>query len=297
MATHQKNKEANLLLGWLEKPYYLNESLNFKLFVAIGMGLLTTIFLIVFKPLDLEQLTENIIQYSLVCGLIVSIVLFFYFFLIRSVFTTFFNKKTWNIGKHLFVIISLIFLCATFIWVFNQFISSDKLVKAVNYKNVIELTFKIGIVPLVFFLLFDERYGKYEKELTLKEKKRERKKTAPLQTPNVTLISSNRKNSLSFNINNLIFISSESNYGSFFLIEKGKLKEHVLRTTLNKIEKDLSAYKQILRCHKSYIINTKQINNFYRNSNGYYYFNINFSEKEIPISRKFKKEDIIKLIS
>lgn len=301
-----QHKKTSLLLGWFEKPYYLNKGLNFKLFVVVGMGILTATFLLVYQPKVMVDNTDDFINYSIICGFIVSLSLSIYYFLIRGFFPNFFDEKKWNIGKHTVMIIVTIFILSGILWVFNQIILPAETVKKFTYGYVTMLVLEIGFFPLIIFLLFDERYGNYIKNLEQKKATKKRvkdtkpikriKKTQNTVNKGVTIYSYNNKNSLTFNINNLIYITSEANYGVFFILEEGQVKEKILRKTLANIEKDLKHFKNILRCHRSFIVNINYVNNYNSNSQGGY-LKIKKLNKKIPLSRKFSETDFVELIS
>lgn len=302
MTKHHKNKRTSLLLGWVEKPYYLNNGLSFKLFVVTGMGILTTAFLLGYKPKALIENTENYIVYSVSCGFVVSLVLGIYYFIIRKSFPTFFDKNKWNIGKHILSITILILTLGGILWIFNQYILFDKIAKTLTYSYIIKLIFEVGFFPLIIYLMFDERYGNYSKKLNKDNLKKvditvdKTGENSKIKNQEITVYSYNKKDAITFNVNDLVYITSEANYGSFFILNKGKLNENILRKSLSKIEEDLKEYSCMIRLHKSYIVNTKHINSFRGNAHGYF-LQIKNLEKEIPVSRKFSREEISKLVS
>lgn len=294
----------NVIFKWLKKPYYFNEQLNFRLFVSFGMGTFVALFFAILKPLYINEFIENVPLYSFFCGIIVTVVLLFYFFFIVRSFPSFFNKSSWNIGRHVSTVIFLMFLCSFSIWVYNQytpygFLEGDKstLLELISY------ILRIGIFPLVVYLLIDERYATYHKNLILKEIKEtqeiipQKKRKKKYTNSKVTIYASNNKDYLSFDIKDIVYITSQANYASFFLKnDKGFIREKIVRTQLQKVEKELEKYTQIIRCHKSYIINTRFLQNITGNARGYY-LQLQGIKKEIPVSRRFKKKELISLIN
>ena len=81
-----------------------------------------------------------------------------------------------------------------------------------------------------------------------------------------------------------------------FTKKDGLLKEHILRTTLTKIYKELSEYNHIIRCHKSYIINSNYMKEIRGNARGYTLKSPSIPF-DIPVSRRFPKDSLINLIS
>ena len=63
----------------------------------------------------------------------------------------------------------------------------------------------------------------------------------------------------------------------------------------NKIESFLKDYDFIIRCHKSYIVNTKYVNKVTGNARGYL-LKCNILDFYIPVSRKFSKKSLLTLV-
>lgn len=86
----------------------------------------------------------------------------------------------------------------------------------------------------------------------------------------------------------MVYVTTESNYACFFIKDKRDLKEHILRLQLKAVEEKLKQYDNIIRCHRSYIVNTDAINNISGNARGHY-LNVNGSSVNIPVSREVSK--------
>ena len=76
-------------------------------------------------------------------------------------------------------------------------------------------------------------------------------------------------------------------------IDEDKLKEKLLRVTLKNIENQITD-KNILRCHRSFIINANVKYSILGNSNGYH-LKSKFLQNTIPVSRSLGKEIVDKL--
>jgi len=66
----------------------------------------------------------------------------------------------------------------------------------------------------------------------------------------------------------------------------------LLKTFLNK---KTTKKQNIVRCHKSYIVNAKKVNKIHGNARGYF-LNIKNIDFSIPVSRNFPKELLFTLI-
>lgn len=106
-------------------------------------------------------------------------------------------------------------------------------------------------------------------------------------------IKTDTKEELAINLTRLVYIEAQENYSKIVWTDEGKLKEKLLRVTLKKVEEQI-VDEIIVRCHRSFIINTKVKFDILGNSNGYRLKSILF-EDTIPISRSLGKEIIAKL--
>ena len=101
------------------------------------------------------------------------------------------------------------------------------------------------------------------------------------------------KEEFTLNLNKLVYVEAQENYSKIVWTDKGEVKEKLLRVTLKRIEDQL-ADDTLVRCHRSYIINTKVDFTILGNSNGYC-LESDLLKHTIPISRSIGKEIVRKL--
>jgi DNA-binding LytR/AlgR family response regulator len=96
---------------------------------------------------------------------------------------------------------------------------------------------------------------------------------------------------LALSLKDLICIEANDNYSAVFYYKEGKVKKELYRATLKKLEEQLAAHVDILRCHKSYIINIAHIKRVSGNAQGFrlHFLDLTF---DIPVSRKIPREII-----
>lgn len=89
-----------------------------------------------------------------------------------------------------------------------------------------------------------------------------------------------------FNIDpqHIAFVESQGNYSKIYWFEDDILKNKLIRCILGNLEKQLSDFEYIIRCHKSYLINLNEALTISGNSKGYF-FESNYFPIRIPISR------------
>lgn len=280
------------LKNWLNKPYYFNNNSSYKLKLAACLFVGDFIFLYFYKPFDINKLSSSLFINSLGYSLIVSLTILFTSFFIPIIFPKQFKLNKWTFGKHIIFILINLIIITIFNWLFyNKTNYNDA--NVITFLQMTSYTFFGAIILVSVYLFIDDKTSKLHfKKLTKDLEKNDDNTT----TKNIITISSEEtKEFYTIAINKLVYITNEGNYASIFINENNKLKELIIRKSLLRIEKDLIEFNNIVRCHKSYIINTNYIDSISGNTRGYQLVSKQLN-LTIPVSRKYKKEDLEALI-
>lgn len=285
------------IIKWFNRPYYWNSSNSFKVKFSIGLGCFIYIFLSLFSPLNIKEISISISFLRFYTSVIIVSNLFILFFVVARLFPNFFNNRSWTVAKHFITIIAIITLSSIAIWMLvNHYLIDNN----ISFFKMLKNSFLIGSIPTLVYIYLDEKYHfkKYKKSSEeINTQKTVNKTTSnKIKNKKVIIFSSNNKESINFKINDLVYITSESNYACFFIKKDNEIKEQILRLPLKTVENSLNNFSHIFRCHKSYIVNTNYVDTISGNARGYY-FKINNIKFDIPISRKIKKEALQKIIS
>jgi TolB-like protein/Tfp pilus assembly protein PilF len=120
-----------------------------------------------------------------------------------------------------------------------------------------------------------------------------KKSFVPAKRDRMMRIQTDTKEEFTLNLNNLVYVEAQENYSKIVWTDNNEVKERLLRVTLKRIE-DQIADDTLVRCHRSYIINTKVDFTVLGNSNGYS-LESHLCKHTIPISRSIGKEIVRKL--
>jgi DNA-binding LytR/AlgR family response regulator len=109
-----------------------------------------------------------------------------------------------------------------------------------------------------------------------------------LSNTSVTITSENQGETFSIAPAALLFIRSADNYAEVYFEESGQVSRKVVRNSLKNLEASLNL-PTMLRCHKSYLVNTNRINHVSGNAQGY---KLHFKGTDllIPVSRQMNDE-------
>ncbi|MFC2112644.1 LytTR family transcriptional regulator DNA-binding domain-containing protein [Bacteroidota bacterium] len=115
----------------------------------------------------------------------------------------------------------------------------------------------------------------------------------PGKKDRIITINADTNEKLEINLRQLVYIEAQENYSRIVWLDDGRIKDKLLRATLKNIENQIPD-SNVLRCHRSYMINLDYDFVILGNSNGYRLKSEHFQET-IPISRNLGKEIVARL--
>lgn len=288
----------NKIKNWLNRPYYSQISNTYNIIVSVAIGIVVSLFLIIFQPFRIHLLGENLVIFCLGYGLIAILSVNLVLYTIPKIFKDYYNPDSRTILKQLILLNLVVLVSATISYPYHLYIrNSINQEQIAGYFLIITQTYSIGLFPILLWLYYDEQQLRKKRKINTEKINKDKnfRNEVTDQEEIITLKSEKSNNIISIDINKIVYISSEGNYASFFIHDVNGLKENIFRVTLSQIIKELNGYKNIVRCHKSYIINTRYIKEYSGNARGYL-IKTTKSNLEIPVSRKFKKEDLEKIL-
>ena len=284
------------LFNWIKNPYFFINSTKLNLLISFGCGFFIFVFLYTFQPFGIHLLKNNIFLYTLGFGLVTFCIQSFFFLFLPFVFKDFFNDENWTVGKNILFLFSLILSISFGNWYYNCMVQDTDSIALLSLQNFFGYTFAISILPITLFTYISEKlYRIHRQNISKKIMESKVDFKDVIVNEKITVFAENKRDSISFNISDLIYITTQGNYASFYCCDENGLKEMVLRNSLIRIANQLQDFTNIKRCHKSYIINKTHMNAISGNARGYYLESDLLSIK-IPISRNLKKEEIENLI-
>ena len=287
--------------NWFLKPYPFPTTTKQKILISLGFGKFVFLFLLLFKPFGFHELANQTLYYSFIYGLITAVLMMLFFIISPLIFSKFFNPSKWVIYKMLLFVFLIVIAVSFFNWMY----SVNYLPQTVNSSDhtvlfFLSSTMLIGVFPILIYLYISENiHNKRHKKIahSITDSNNSIPKKEVVNSGNITLLGENKEESLTISFESFLYINSEKNYASVFYTEKNEIKESLLRVSLAKLEEQLSDYKSIIRCHKSYLVNTSKVKEIKGNARSYL-LRIPCDKKEIliPVSRSFPKELLFTLV-
>lgn len=234
-------------------PQYLIEKKNIVRLILFT-SLFALVFINIYAPFgvdrwfDLTQL-ELLIYSSLIIltGVLVVVIsrVIMYYFCKRH------NLKIW---QYLVWIFAEVFFMALFYTIFGIFALKDDRLFTDLIKLTVRNTALVLLLPYsILWLYFSWRD---------KEEQIERLAESHLNPGNmrdmIAFYDEKQILQLSVKTDSLLYIESDENYVNIYYLNKGNISRYMLRDTLKKME-ELFSGTDIIRCHRSYIVNFEKV--------------------------------------
>jgi len=283
------------ILNWLNKPYPFVNEMKHKLLISFSFGLFVYMFLLIFQPFGISEVIGNKSVYLLGFGLITTLVLLFNYTILPALFPKYFDLDEWKIKNEISFIILNITIITILNYLYNSFVGYDVSQQHSLFYFVL-FTVSVGFFPVIFLVFITELFlnRKHQHMASMINSKiqigKEFVETDSM--PSIEIISESKTEGFVISENDLLFIKSEDNYCKVYFKENNEIKKQLLRITLKNIEEQLQPFTDIIRNHRSYIVNKKQISRITGNARAYY-LHFEGCAESIPISRNFPKEQLM----
>ena len=238
-----------------------------KWLVSILTGLFMFMVLYVYKAYNIEQ-TDSFSGHSLLFRAIAhasltSLLFFIAEFFVKPYFSLKTNAKfvLWYAAV-IFTGINLTFLLFNYFWQWTELYWSSYWLFCYEYPLVV-------CIPIAIARLAG---GKHKKVKVADEDM-------------LVFVSENGKNRLSIKPECLYYLKSADNYLEVYYVLNDEVKKHLLRASLKQIEEGFTDHPHLVRCHRSYIVNPKNIKSIVQTSKG---ISLNMDHFHVPVSKKYE---------
>lgn len=262
-------------------PSYLNEKQNIKRLILFT-SLFALVFINAYSPFGADRwynLTRlEFFTYSsltILLGVLVVVIS-------RIIMYHFCKRHSLNIWQYLIWIFAEIFSMAVVYAMFEKLFLKDARIFSDLVKNSSRNTALVLLLPYsVLWLYFSWRDKKEQIE-------RLADYPPSLESTRNMIPFYDDKGILKFSIKkeNLLYLESAENYVNICYLNKGKVSKYLLRDTLKKIEENFSG-TEIIRCHRSYMVNFEKVKVIRKDKDGLKLEFDNPSVTDIPVSKTY----------
>lgn len=286
------------IMKFLRQPFPQDNSLGYSLRISRSFAIFIFLFLLVFRPFNMNTLPERVIWFNCaVFALVTFVCIFLLDVILPRLFPHQFKESNWTTGKQILNVLVVLF----FIGVANSLLFPVLFRSQFSWNNFWRaqfITCLVGLLPITIFTLYRQNIWlhQFRREAALLQEKLEEKKkeetreTGSVRAPQlITFMGENSNEKLSVEDHQLVYLESASNYVKVFFEKNDRLNYAIIRSTMKKMEETLQDHAMFFRCHRTYIINLDKIEAVEGNAQGYK-IKITGSEERLPVSRNLNKE-------
>lgn len=270
-------------------PHKLHHPWRIVLIVSL------TIFFVlsIFQPFGLNTVQSGkwfmILGYTLVTAVIDALVVYLFPLIFRKFYTV-----NWTVGKSIFNQILTILLIAIGNAIFSWIISGASFEAFIEFLLFfLMVTFLVAIVPLALINFFMQNHflkANLKEATTLNQQLSIRQETVKTtEYKEKITLTGTTKDKITLFPTRILYVEASGNYVNvYYLAEDTKVKQSLLRATISHIETQLKDYKDILRCHRAFLINSFYIIGIEGNSQGFS-LKLDHTNQTVPVSRTYTK--------
>ena len=274
----------------VNEPFPDKTTFRENIFDIILVGIFVTLFLYLLTPFEIGTYPGSNFLLCVGYGIITIIISSAYDLFITKILKIEKDIPSWTFKKWIFNVIGLITSIAVGNYLFTLFISNGLLFSFEMFSQIVMGTWIVGLLPIMFSgMMIQLRDYKANQIHASNITSNLSSANEPLPTPTsqpLTIFSSNKKNKLEVELENLLFVEAMQNYVSIDFLKEKKVEKEILRTTLSNVSQQLKD-TVIIRCHRSYLVNPNQIQNVEGNAQGLKLTLRHLNNQFIPVSRKF----------
>lgn len=263
--------------NFINKSFSLLDHKQDKLLLILIVLIFSILFLNIFEPWNIARWYSDsgIIQFLRLSsyGFVVALVFLFTQFPLRKIFKT--NQFTIK-SYILWLIIEIALISLVYIFLYGNPVG--------NFLNDFVFSLKytvLGICLPYSFAILVIYYRKQKKEI----EELQTKSARPSENKLISFKDENGKIRFSVLSKDLLFLESTDNYVSVYYISDNKMKRMLLRNTLKNLEEELKSHN-IIRSHRSYMVNTQNIE-FMKKNGKKLTIKVGQYENDLPVSQKY----------
>jgi hypothetical protein len=268
----------------LSKKYIIGNSLLVGVFVAL--------FLFFFQPFGIHEVPAES-QFLILAGygiITTTVMLVFGSCLHYYMKQDPGREPKWNVSDQIIYVLAQISTIAAANFFYSAAIGliSYTLESLLFYIGV---TFAIGLFPTVTLTLYG--YTHYLKKhiaiaAATNQQLEQRPGTAATETAAsvIHLSGENKDETTQLYIQDLLYIAAAGNYTEIHLRIGKETKKSLLRSSLSRLEDQLSQEPCIARCHRSYLVNLDQVERVSGNAQGYQ-LHLKDAVLQVPVGRSY----------
>ncbi len=268
---------------WFSQPYPGTDSVREEIITAAVLGLFVSSFLFLLRPFGLHHLEMmDALRHTIVFGLLTFVVTLGYELFSRYVLQVEYDKPSYTFGRWLVHTSILIFLIGIVNFLFLVFYLKFTPFSWFSFMMVVLNTFLVGVFPTVFIGALNLRHLIQRNTKTAQSIEIHHQDLQHVESAELIELASGQE-VIEVNPAQIIYVEAMQNYVA--LHSQSTDRPIIIRSTMKNIADQLSGY-EIIKVHRSYLVNTAQISAVSGNAQGLK-LTLSDSNIVIPVSRSY----------
>lgn len=255
---------------------------------AAFVSVFVCLFLTFFQPFGLSSNSwVALLKVTSTYGLITFFTMVLFTVAIRNIFPWFFQEHRWIFGRELFITMLNFFLIGFFNILYSNYMFNIDL----NFKKFLLFqcyTLGVGFFPIIFYMMIKYthllRSNIQAANVLSGSISKSQKPTALDNETKLQIHSELKKDDLEIYGRELVYAETADNYVAVYHLTGDKLQKSLVRSTMGRLETDLSDLPNLVRCHRAFLVNLDFLESFRGNAQGLQ-LKLKHTENEIPVSR------------
>ncbi len=273
------------------KPDYIKQitinlqSTERKFYLVFAMVAFAFVFVHIFEPFGIyinhSSTAENVFIEISIAMIVAFVVLLVSQFALRELF----KVKVFSVSTALLWFVFEAILVAS-AWTLLHIIEHNSVQNIFeNWTTNLLFYILVMFIPYSLYLIYIAVIDRF-KELKLAQ---ETKQTSTNEVREFTITDETSKTHLTLTENNLLYIQSANNYLEIHYLKEGLPNKQLIRNSIKAIEAIFTGSK-IIRCHRSFMVNTSQIELAKKVGSSYQLQLKNLENTQISVSKSYHSE-------
>ncbi|MDR0989012.1 MAG: LytTR family transcriptional regulator [Prevotellaceae bacterium] len=248
------------------------------------------VFLILFllQPFGIANIANGKVQMLLETSCVSVLMVGIAIFLLPRLFPRYHRSDRWTLGKQLLKCVEITLLIAVGLWSYYYF----RYQQLTNFLVWLLWVAIVALFPFLFLSLWNRTLllGRRLRQMKEMNEGITRRGTPTLPSNSLTLcFRGTTKESLDVDAADFRYIEAEGNYIRIVFCPAGKREQKLIRATMRQAQEVVAPARQIVRCHRAFLVNTGAVIRVEGNLQGYR-LDLEGCDAQIPVSRGYAKE-------
>lgn len=248
------------------------------------VGLFVAFFLWFFQPFGFDSLESNRGGYALGFGAITFVAGILVEFVEIKILRLRKDLPDWTFWKWLRSILLLVLCITAGNYLYASYLSGFYEFNFVAFIRFFINTLAIGIFPITLFGLWNlSRAERHYTQIASSIK-------APVPhpaDPQEVVLPSRTGEDIAVRVGEILYLEASQNYVTVHLLENNTLERRMIRNTIKEISGQLASCPDIIRCHRSFLVNLDQVKEVTGNSQGLILHLPPDKDSQVPVSRTY----------